>query len=297
MQENCTIAVVGGDDRELVLIRELSAKGYLLHVFGFPSEVLPPNTTICKTISDAVSGKPIVILPMSGIKDNGLLHTKYTSVEVKVAAEDFNSVELGTCVFVGIASQFLKSMSESIGFSLIETAELDSVAIPNSVPTAEGAIQLAMENLPITIHGSHALVTGFGRVAQTLAGMLKGIGADVTVAARNSSQRSQCIILGFQTVELKNLAESIESQDIIFNTVPAMVLTENLLSIVRKNTLIIDLASSPGGTDFAAAKKLGLKAILALGLPGKVAPLSSGRILASVYPQLIDFCLSDMINY
>lgn len=51
------------------------------------------------------------------------------------------------------------------------------MAVLNAIPTAEGAIQIAMEEMPVTIHGSKALVLGFGRVGKTLAKMLDGIGA------------------------------------------------------------------------------------------------------------------------
>jgi dipicolinate synthase subunit A len=51
--------------------------------------------------------------------------------------------------------------------------------------------------------------------------------------------------------------------------------------------LIVDLATQPGGTDFEAANTYGLKAILAPGLPGKVAPTFAGKILADVVPKLL----------
>ena len=67
--------------------------------------------------------------------------------------------------------------------------------------------------------------------------------------------------------------------DVIFNTVPAEVLDRNVLEQIPDDTLIIDLASKPGGVDFSAAKELGKKVIWALSLPGKTAPITSGRII------------------
>ncbi|NLT20345.1 MAG: dipicolinic acid synthetase subunit A, partial [Syntrophomonadaceae bacterium] len=75
--------------------------------------------------------------------------------------------------------------------------------------------------------------------------------------------------------------------DFVYNTIPNMILTKDVLTHANPDILIIDLATQPGGTDFEAANQLGLKAILAPGLPGKVAPVYAGKILAQVIPRLI----------
>jgi len=74
-----------------------------------------------------------------------------------------------------------------MGIQLIETANLDELAILNSIPSAEGAIQMAMDATKITIHGSASFVLGLGRFGTTLARMLHGIGAQVTGVARKPS--------------------------------------------------------------------------------------------------------------
>lgn len=58
-----------------------------------------------------------------------------------------------------------------------------------------------------------------------------------------------------------------------------MILNEPMLKHIDKHTLIIDLASRPGGVDFEAAKRLGLNVNWALSLPGKVAPITAGKII------------------
>ena len=75
--------------------------------------------------------------------------------------------------------------------------------------------------------------------------------------------------------------------DVIFNTIPVPVLTGAVLDKVPPGALIIDLASAPGGVDFQRAANIGVKAILAPGLPGKVAPKTAGRILAKVITGLL----------
>jgi dipicolinate synthase subunit A len=282
-----SLAILGGDDRELILIRELIKKGYYIQVFGFPAHLLPRGTAVYSTIAEATSKVDTIILPMPGINQNGLLHTKYTETKVTVSMQDFAQIPEGTRVFVGKASQYLTQLANMVGFKIIEVGNLDEIAIPNSIPTAEGAIQLAMEKLPITIHSSQTFIIGFGRVAETLAWMLKGLGAHITVVARNPVQLAKCRVLGYRAEELINLKMIVGEANLLFNTVPAMVIKKDILAHMNRETIIIDLASSPGGTEFQAAKELGIYASLALGLPGKVAPVTAGRILSEVYPVLI----------
>ena len=73
---------------------------------------------------------------------------------------------------------------------------------------------------------------------------------------------------------------ALQESDFIFNTIPAMVLPKALLGYVRRDALILDMASAPGGVDYEACKELGISAALLPGLPGKYAPASSAEILA-----------------
>ena len=67
--------------------------------------------------------------------------------------------------------------------------------------------------------------------------------------------------------------------DIIINTVPHIILTEQKLEYVKKETLLIDLASNPGGIDKKAIKDRNLKFVWALSLPGKVAPITTAEFI------------------
>ena len=93
--------------------------------------------------------------------------------------------------------------------------------------------------------------------------------------------------MGLKVIHFAELKEKIQEAEFIFNTVPHMILDKYMLDQMSKEAVIIDIASSPGGTDFAYAESLRIKALLAPGLPGKVAPKTAGKILAQVYPQLI----------
>lgn len=144
-----------------------------------------------------------------------------------------------------------------------------------AIPTAEGAIQIAMEELCITLHDARALVIGNGRIGKLLSARLAGLGAHVTVSARSNADFAWINAMGMQALDTRSLAGHLAPFDVIFNTAPTRVLGNAELAEMQEETLILDLASKPGGVDFAAAQQLGRRAIWALSLPGKVAPMSS----------------------
>lgn len=152
-------------------------------------------------------------------------------------------------------------------------------AILNAIPTAEGAVQLAMEKTSYALRGRSALVIGYGRVGKILAHYLYNIGLRVAVSARKAEDFAWIRALGYAELNTMQLQGRLSGHDMVFNTVPHLVLPYMRLVELKKDCLIIDVASKPGGVDFKAAEKLGLKVEWALSLPGKVAPESAAAYM------------------
>lgn len=281
------IAVIGGDDRELILVAELVKMGATVAVAGFPREMVGHGAFVVNSLMEACKDAEVVILPLPGTSPQGMVRAIYAENPLVLTEEVMAAMAEKALIIIGSARSFLKEWAFRRNYSLIEVAEMDELAILNSIPSAEGALQIAMEETQITIHGSQSCIIGFGRVAVTLARMLKALGAEVTVVARNRGQLARAYEMGCTRAEYADLKQIMNYADIVFNTVPSLVLTRDILKHARQETVVIDLASQPGGTDFEAANTFGLKAILAPGLPGKVAPVSAGKILADVIPTLI----------
>lgn len=143
--------------------------------------------------------------------------------------------------------------------------------------TAEGAIALLRPETGLS--GAHILLLGYGRIARLLARELQKAGALVTAAARSGEQRAWAEAEGIETLPLDALSGTLDRFDVIIGTIPAPVLTEPLLALVRKDALLLELASAPGGIDAAAAHERGLRYIRAPGLPAKYAPDRAAVIL------------------
>lgn len=233
------------------------------------------------SIVNSIEQAEYVIFPIPFTKDK--IHI--TGEELLI--EDAVKKCINKTIFSGAIPKEFKRQMEINNISYVDLMELDEVALLNAIPTAEGAIAKAMEMTEITIHGANVLVLGFGRVAKILSDKLKGLNANVFCAARSKKDLAHIKALGYNVVDINNMLDIIDTMDIIFNTVPTMMLGKKKLEVLNKDTVIIDLASAPGGVDFKEAEELGIRACLELAVPTKVAPKSAAGYLKQSIDSII----------
>lgn len=286
------MAVIGGDVRQLAVANALTKLAEVVRVFGHPHTNLPAGVHYASTMEEALDGVNGSVLPIGGMNDAGKINGNQNDQWLDFGSY-FSTLTPGTLLLAGSLAPRWVEEGIRLGYNIIQYAEDNTIAILNSIPTAEGAVQIAMEQLPTTIHGSKVLVIGFGRVGITVARTFHGLGAEVTVAARRPELLARAKEMGCKPISHIAIAGLLGETDIIINTVPALVLEAEQLTLTNPEVLIIDLASAPGGIDFKAAGALGRNAIFAPGLPGKVAPKTAGAILATAIPELIRKALSD----
>ena len=277
-----TFAVIGGDLRAAYLAGELAADGYKVITTGFDSADLPPCVTGC---TNPISLADCVILPLPVTAEGGTINAPFSRMRISLD-QVLNAIRPDQYLLGGNIADSVRKEVEARGLTIDDYFGREELAVQNAVPTAEGAVQLAMEELPITLHGSHCLVTGYGRVARALVHLLVAIGAQVTVAVRKCADAAWAQTVGCDTVDIRRL-EEVGDFDVIFNTVPAMLFTRDVLENMDRDTLLIDLASRPGGVDFAAAADTQIKTIWALSLPGRVAPKSAGFIIKNTILNMV----------
>ncbi len=277
--DNIKFSVIGGDERFAYLSDGLGKKGYEVSCFGFEELEFPLKYTVkCPSIADARSGADCLILPLPYTKDGVNINAPFAKRKICIS-EVFENIPSDTVVFAGKCDEKLGALSKSSKCRLVDYMDCEDIAILNTVPTAEGAIEIAIKETVFTLHGAEIAVCGFGRVGAILAYKLKSLGANVTVYARRDEILCLARAYGYKSVKIQNIDREVFKFDIIFNTVPSMIFSHSLIDRMNKKTLIIDLASLPGGVDFPYAEAVGLKAISALSLPGKCAPKSAGEIL------------------
>lgn len=280
-----TFAVVGGDLRCAYLAGLLAADGYKVITSGFDSTDLPPCVTGCTNPAQAVTLADFIIFPVPVTTDGSNINAPFSRMRITLD-QVLNAIKPSQYLVGGAITDEVRSEFEKRGLKIYDYLHREELAVYNAIPTAEGAIQLAMEELPITINSSRCLITGYGRVGRILSRLLIGLGAKVTVAARKYSDLAWADTQGCATVELQHLSEAGDF-DVVFNTAPALIFDYDHLKDIDKNTLLIDLASKPGGIDFNAAAELQIKTIWALSLPGRVAPKSAGQIIKNTILNMV----------
>ena len=280
------VTVVGGDARQITVAKSLTSLFKKVKIFGHPQPAVPQAIEYHSSLVEALADADVVLLPIGGMNDEGFVWSYKGEPRIDFV-QYLTSLAPETVIVTGSITKRWKEIVDSRDLKVIQYADNDEIAILNSIPTAEGTLQFAMEELPITIHGSQVIVIGFGRVGMSVARIFKALNAGVTVTARRKDSLARAKEMGCKTILLGDWIEIVQRADLIINTVPASVISEQILVKLKPETVIIDLASAPGGTDFKAAERLNIKAILAPGLPGLVAPKTAGDILASTIPKLI----------
>lgn len=283
-----TYIIAGGDMRFSALAEQLGDK-HKVYTVGFDKNVFTSDKI---TVADNVMSVPqrtdYLVLPLPPSSDGITLSTPFYRGTISLK-ELSGKVRDGGIVFGGRISPQVREIFSSKGIEVIDYFEREELSVLNARATAEGAVQIALEEQAVTLAGEKVLILGMGRIAKALIRILSGFGTEMTVCARKYSDLAWAEIFGCKTIHISELKSSgvLSDSELIFNTVPHLILDESALSQCSKSCLMIDLASKPGGMDFEAAGRMGLRAIWALSLPGKTAPISSGKIIGKAIENIL----------
>ena len=230
-----------------------------------------------------------MIFPLPMTKEGIYLNTSLCSKEPINLVDMIDHIKEKSLVLGGKIPSEIRDMFTEKKIRFIDYYT-DELQIENALPTAEGAIGIALYELPVMLSGSNAMVVGYGRIGKVLALKLQLLGANVTVAARKSSDLAYAKAYGYHTMGIQNglSCEQLHHFDVIFNTVPVCLFGREELSYMNENTLFIDLASFPYGINLEEATRRKIRVIQAQSLPGKFSPVSAGRILAETVVRILE---------
>lgn len=280
MNNKIKILIAGGDMRQIFCAEKLSQK-YDICVVGFDDEYMMDEILLYKN-NNWTEKYDCAILPIMPFDEAGNINTPCFSGKL-TTAKIYSMLKKNAVVFVGIDDKRVwEKFPETAVVNYMSREEL---CLKNAIPTAEGAIMTAIRELPVTLNGTSVLIVGAGRIGTALVTILKGFGADITLAVRNGKGVAKARILGVKSVFTKEMGSEYA---LVFNTVPELIFDRERLFGFDKNTLFIDLASRPGGINFDGAAELGRKVIWAQGLPGKTAPVTAGEFVAETVIGILD---------
>lgn len=294
MTDRIGLAVLGGDERQIAMSRALAQWGYDVFVWGLGACAdRVGSAVVCEQWQDAVKDAGVIILPLPASGDGVRVHCPLQDPDLLLRMTTLLDSIPGRLLLGGRLGESVRSIAEQKQIEWIDYFDSEILQLKNAVPTAEGAIAVAMRELPVTVDGVHAAILGYGRIGMLLGERLRALGADVTVYARRSEQRTLAELHHHRSARLicrdgRTQPEAFAPDlRVIFNTVPHWILTREVLEALPRNCVLIDLASAPGGIDRTAAQELGLRAVWATALPGKCAPESAGHILADTVGEIL----------
>ena len=281
MKDN-TFLILGGDNRSLYLGEYLENQGFKVCYYAF-------NHTECyNSLEEAMNSSDVIVLPLPFTKDRLTLNAPLFDDKV-VISDIVALLSNKKMVFGGQLPKSFCEELESRDCPYCDYFLLDELAIYNAVPTAEGVVQVLIEELPITIHGMKCGILGYGRVGKVLANTLSSLGAKVTVFARKQSAFAEIYASSMEYKHFDVLSTENNDFDVVINTVPVKVLGDAQLSKLNSDCVLVEVASAPFGIDFQAVKERAFKVVKAGSLPGKVAPKTAGEIIGR---SIIRRCLS-----
>jgi len=270
-----------GGDRRMVYAAEVFKREYNCIICGFGGND-----------SSALNSEreyDYAVLPIQPTRDGKTIPSPLSPDAPTIGFDVLRGImKRGALIFTGNTCPALERLCREEGYTLINYFEREELAVANAVPTAEGALEIAISRLPTTIFGSVALVTGFGRISKILGRYLRGLGAKVCVACRKRSDLKWAEIYGFEPVDITDPASfnaAAAKADVIFNTVPFEVFPRETVTAFKEEALYIELASTDGIEN--GAEKLKIERVIARGLPGKTAPVTAGRIIAETIKNIL----------
>lgn len=287
------IIFIGGDGRTAEAAKTLEKAGFGVRLVGFEkygsgdtADAKARKRDNPEAGTQRIDGTEIgltedvcVVLPTPCSKDGLTLFAPFAKEPFQIS--EVREMLRGVGLVVGGGAK--KYFAEAV-----DLLEREDFKILNAVPSAEGAVAVAIEATDITLSGAKCVVVGFGKIGKRLSALLRAFGADVTATARKAVDFAEARAAGIRIVQTKRVSAALAEADIVFNTVPYSVIGEKELSATKETAVFIELASAPGGIDKEACGRLGRKYVSALGLPGRFSPKSAGRITAEAIKNIIE---------
>ena len=286
---NTNFAIVGGDLRTIKLAKMLSKEKEIIYTYGLEkAEELKNTKNIieCNKLEMAVQNAEIIIGPTPFSSNGEEINTPFGQEKVEIL-EFFQKIQ-NKILIAGSIQQQNYELAKQNQVEIIDLMQREELAVLNAISTAEGAIEIAMNNTEKIIQGREILILGFGRIGKILAKKLQGLSAKVTCAVRKKVDFAWIEAYGYKAISINDLGRNLSQYDIIINTVPKLILNQERIQYIKKESLLIDLASKPGGIDINEAKKMKIKAIWALALPGKVAPVTTAEYMKKTIYNIIE---------
>lgn len=262
------IGIITGDRRMETIAVRLATR--FLHVsLHSPNDGIEPLTM-----------EDMLIFPLPMHRLSAEWNTELSMGDGDTCEKLLRCLPPGKLLLGGSPKPLYVRLAEEYGSTLWDYYDNETVLLKNAVPTAEGALAIAVEKLPCTIWKSKFAITGYGKCARALARRLLALGGEVTIAARRESVLTEAVLDGCAAMPLSEFLSYPPPVRCLYNTIPAAIFPSDFCDRLPPDTLFIELAGEQ-------SLPVNNRVVYAPGLPGKTAPESAGEILADAILPLI----------
>ena len=280
MQGEFDVLFLGGDRRSLGIAGRLLDNGLRVAGWHMQNQQALPLLRGVEDWRQALPECRAVVLPMPAF--DAQLRLCKADDQTLSSQELFEAVGDRVPVFGGRLSLQVATQASEYGVRIIDYHASETVQVQNAVLTAEGAIFVAMQHLDVSIWGTRVAVLGYGRIGEALTSRLQALGATVHVGARKERDLARIAVRGATPLDFRfrDWTEPLVSGQYaaVFNTVPYRLMDDGVLARIPKQTVLIELASAPGGWEARAPHSC--RIVDAPGLPALYAPRTAGELLA-----------------
>lgn len=277
-----SVSIIGGDLR-MIRLAELYSKDEKVYTYGLEKyfkkdyeNIMSKNIILCGSLEECIEKSKSIISGVPITKDNITVNAPFSNDNINL--EELKEHLKGKQFIAGeIPENFYEDDVEN--FDLLKNDEL---TILNAIPTVEGTIKIAIDAREETIFESNVLICGYGRIGKILCDRFSALGANVYCTARKEADLTWIREKRYVPIKYNEIKEHAPRMDLVVNTIPYIVLEKEILDYFKKDVLMIDIASNPGGIDKAYAKQSAIKIINAQGIPGREMPMTAAKYIKKI---------------
>ena len=203
-----------------------------------------------------------------------VVNTHVFAPNLRLSPERFDHIKEGETLISGRLDEDAEALARKLHLRVCDMLENEKFQAANAELTAEGTLGIILEHSMLALHDILALVIGFGRTGAAVCRLLDRLEVTVDVATSSSPRPAGAFARRVVTASDAELP----LYDVVINTAPKKLISDERACTMRHDVVYIDLASVHA-VNIPMLRELGLDAAAYPALPAKCAPESAAAAM------------------
>lgn len=282
--EISSFTVLGGDLRQAYAAEYLASRGYQITCFLTPDFPYSSTIHVTDSLPNAFEKNPAFLMPGPFSLDGmHLFQKKGNPIVIKELIEN---IPKGSAIFYnGMSSAFQEQFLER-GCTLHNLANVQEFSKENARLTAEGLLCEVLRYTPFSLQNTVTLLLGYGTCGTAIGTLFSALGTRIYVMEREVSKQLHAEENGLLALSPSEKNTILPHCDLIINTIPQKVLTDEELKLLPGNCHIFDIASAPFGFSSDITAEFSLPYFRLPSLPGRFCPKTAGIVIGKTIERM-----------